>query len=65
MNYFGLFFTFMLPGLVLGAMASSVLRSEMDRRRNKTAEKNKKTSEAPRGKLYIHNLTSDLNEHAA
>ncbi|HMM33091.1 MAG TPA: hypothetical protein PKB13_15075 [Clostridia bacterium] len=37
MNYFGLFFSFMLPGILIGAMAVSVMRQEIVRRKRREA----------------------------
>ncbi len=33
MNFFGMFFSFMIPGILLGMMAASVLRQQTRRRR--------------------------------
>ncbi len=65
MNYFGLFFTFMLPGLVLGAMAATVLHAEKERKTRKSAAQKCKIPESPRSKLYVHSLLADAQENAA
>ena len=33
MNYFGLFFTFMIPGIIIGTMAAVAAKQAADRRR--------------------------------
>lgn len=38
MNYFGLFFSFMIPGIIVGAMITSVVMSVL-RRRGVTSNK--------------------------
>ncbi|MEG1547287.1 MAG: hypothetical protein RR232_03670 [Clostridia bacterium] len=37
MNYFGLFFTFMVPGIILGIMCASVLMRRTTRKSRQTA----------------------------
>ena len=36
MNYFGLIFTFMVPGMVVGGMAATLLNEAAHRRRKST-----------------------------
>ena len=61
MNYFGLFFSFMLPGILLGAMAVIVVRQEAVRRRRR-AEREAREVRGRLGKsargLYVHSFAA-------
>ena len=46
MNYFGLIFSFMLPGMVVGGMAVTLINEAMRRRRKAAARRRYRT--------YIH-----------
>ena len=65
MNYFGLFFTFMLPGLVLGAMAATAMHAEKGQKSQRVTPQKQKEERPVRGKLYIHSIMADMEEHAA
>jgi len=65
MNYFGLFFTFMLPGLLLGAMGAVALYDGRARRRRRMAAAKRAQAEQVRTRLYVHSLMDDLKGDAA
>ena len=39
MNYFGLFFSFMLPGIILGGMGAVAVHQELQRRKRHKAQR--------------------------
>ena len=57
MNYFGLFFTFMVPGLVLGAMA--VFAAQESKSRHKARRAAQSQARPCQGKLYVYDLRQD------
>lgn len=65
MNYFGLFFTFMLPGLVLGAMAAVVYQTEKQKKSKRQRTNRVKTQKARNDKLFVYDLMQDAKESAA
>ena len=38
MNYFGLFFTFMVPGIIIGTMAAAAAKQAADKRRREAVK---------------------------
>ena len=52
MNYFGLFFSFMLPGMVLGAMAALAAVEMVEARERRRTRRRKKP-------LYIEDLKEE------
>ncbi len=67
MNYFGLFFSFMLPGLILGGMAVAAVHQEQRRRRRQNARRARRGGSAARAalkpvanrnKLYVHDMNA-------
>ncbi|MDR0841159.1 MAG: hypothetical protein LBN26_07255 [Christensenellaceae bacterium] len=62
MNYFGLFFTFMIPGILMGIMAAYALRETKDKRHHsaqqarRDAQQSRPVQVVPRGKLYISTI---------
>ena len=69
MNYFGLFFTFMLPGVILGIMAAATLRevNRAKRRKVHRLAKRRAIEQARRRKqsLYISTLSPAGKQEAA
>ena len=60
MNYFGLFFTFMIPGIIIGTMAAAAAKQAADRRRRQAVKACREAMRAvPRNKLYICTLEKD------
>lgn len=58
MNYFGLFFTFMVPGIIIGAMAAAaVYQQAKARRREAMRRKNAAHAVASHNRLYVHDLS--------
>lgn len=53
MNYFGLFFSFMLPGMVLGAMAALAAVEMVEARERRRTRRRKKP-------LYIEDLKEGM-----
>ena len=51
MNYFGLFFSFTLPGIIIGIMIAVAVAQGVQRRTEKRQQ--------PRRGLYIENLKED------
>lgn len=65
MNYFGLFFTFMLPGLLLGAMGAAALYDARTRHMRKKAAAKRAQAQRERTRLYVHSLLEDIEGNAA
>ena len=72
MNYFGLFFTFMLPGIVLGALAVLSHREMAAARRKKAARCRRMAGRAarpasnrPRQGLYVADISAPAEGRAA
>ncbi|MDD6045053.1 MAG: hypothetical protein PUC76_05360 [Clostridia bacterium] len=60
MNYFGLFFTFMIPGIIIGTMAAAAAKQAADRRRRQAVKACREAMRTvPRNKLYICTLEKD------
>ena len=64
MNYFGLFFSFMLPGILIGAMAVSVMRQEIIRRKRREVREELERQRKNARRLYVHSFGS-LGDQAA
>ena len=57
MNYFGLFFSFMVPGIVLGAMAAVILLERAGKRREKEQHRIAPSPQRREArKLYVHSI---------
>lgn len=60
MNYFGLFFTFMVPGIVIGTMGAAAAKQAADRRRRQAISRRRNEMHTvPRNKLYVCTLEKD------
>lgn len=61
MNYFGLFFSFMVPGIVIGVMTAAAVYQQ-SRRRARRARKAQQKPNAPavvaRDRLYVHDMAA-------
>lgn len=61
MNYFGLFFTFMVPGIVIGTMGAAAAKQAADRRRRQAIRNRREAMHTvPRNKLYVCTLEKDV-----
>lgn len=64
MNYFGMFFSFMLPGIVLGGMGAVAVHQELQRRKRQKARKARGGRRpelrqvADKGKLYVYDMNA-------
>lgn len=66
MNYFGLFFSFMMPGIILGGMGAVALHQEAQRRARSRQRAQRSTVPAQRkmqplcdkSKLYVHDMNA-------
>ncbi len=64
MNYFGMFFSFMLPGIVLGGMGAVAVHQELQRRKRQKARKVRRARQpelrhvADKGKLYVYDMNA-------
>ena len=56
MNIFGLFFTFMIPGILLGLLAAAVL--------GERAKEKKRHTAAVKRALYVHDLRESASRAA-
>ena len=62
MNYFGLFFSFMVPGIVIGVMAAVAIYQEGKARARRASAGAKhlrapaQSAVVPRDKLYVHDM---------
>ena len=60
MNYFGLFFTFMVPGIIIGTMATAAAKQAADRRRREAIRARRAALRTvPRNKLYVCSLQEE------
>ncbi len=59
MNYFGLFFSFMLPGILLGAMAVSVFKREAVRRRKRAEREEWQRQRKNMRRLYVYSFDGE------
>ena len=60
MNYFGLFFTFMIPGIIIGTMAAAAAKQAADRRRREAIRARRTALRTvPRNKLYVYTLEEE------
>ena len=60
MNYFGLFFTFMIPGIIIGTMAAAAAKQAADRRcREAIRARRAALRTVPRNKLYVYTLEEE------
>lgn len=59
MNYFGLFFSFMLPGILLGAMAVSVFRREAARRKRNVEREERENQRKNARRLYVYSFNGE------
>lgn len=64
MNYFGLFFSFMLPGIFIGAMAIAVIRQEVINRKRRAARETRERQRKNVRKLYVHNFEAAVDRAA-
>ncbi len=60
MNYFGLFFTFMVPGIVIGVMAAVAVYQGMKRRARRAQRLRRRNDPAviSRDRLYVHDMAA-------
>jgi hypothetical protein len=64
MNYFGLFFSFMLPGIFIGAMAIAVIRQEVISRKRRMAREVRERQIKNVRKLYVHDFQASVDRAA-
>ncbi len=63
MNYFGLFFTFMLPGIIIGVMIAVAYKQEQEAKRRKAARARCAAKQAggqavvDRTRLYVYDIS--------
>ncbi|HWQ57907.1 MAG TPA: hypothetical protein VN540_02730 [Clostridia bacterium] len=59
MNYFGLFFSFLMPGIVIGVMAAAAFHQErkVRARRAQLIRANSQAAIVRRDRLYVHDLS--------
>lgn len=64
MNYFGMFFSFMLPGILLGSMGAVAVHQELQCRKRQKARKVQRAGQpgagrvADKGKLYVYDMNA-------
>ena len=58
MNYFGLFFSFMIPGIVIGLTAAIAALESYRRRSNRAMRAHK--SQTPKKRLYVYTMAEDV-----
>ena len=64
MNYFGMFFSFMLPGIILGGMGAVAIHQELQRRKRRKARRARKPANptlkrvADKSKLYVYDISA-------
>ncbi len=56
MNYFGLFFSFMIPGIVMGIMATVVMMESTQRKKNRSRRESMPAQHVSGRKLYVHSM---------
>lgn len=59
MNYFGLFFSFLVPGMVLGVMAATAFHQEAKARARRARQRlaQSRSAVVRRDRLYVHDLS--------
>lgn len=65
MNYFGMVFSFMVPGIVLGAMAAAAVHESAQQRRKERARVQRAMAKAKQRRLYVCNLAQEAERQAA
>ena len=64
MNYFGMFFSFMLPGVILGGMGAVAIHQELQCRKRRKARRARKPANptlkrvADKSKLYVYDIST-------
>ncbi|MDD5918838.1 MAG: hypothetical protein PUD73_07110 [bacterium] len=64
MNYFGLFFSFMLPGIILGGMGAVAVHQELQRRKRHKAQRAHRKPQtelkrvADKNRLYVYDMNA-------
>ena len=56
MNYFGLFFSFMIPGVVIGTMAAAVKEAAAKKGRRQAMMRRRAMHTVPKNKLYVSTI---------
>ena len=57
MNYFGLFFSFMIPGVVIGTMAASAVKEAAAKKgRSQAMMRRRAMHTVPKNKLYVSTI---------
>lgn len=57
MNYFGLFSSFMIPGVVIGTMAASAVKEAAAKKRRRQAMlRSRAMRTVPKNKLYVSTI---------
>ena len=56
MNYFGLFFSFMIPGVVIGTMAAAVKEAAAKKSRRQAMMRRRAMHTVPKNKLYVSTI---------
>lgn len=70
MNYFGLFFSFMIPGIILGMLAVGSIREAEQGRRRKAAHRRQGSGRSaqsvgrPKQALYVVDLSRQEPSHS-
>ena len=70
MNYFGLFFSFMIPGIILGTLAVGSIREAEQGRRRKAARRRQGSGRSaqsvgrPKQALYVVDLSRQEPSHS-
>ncbi|OQB23911.1 MAG: hypothetical protein BWY11_01516 [Firmicutes bacterium ADurb.Bin182] len=62
MNYFGLFFSFMVPGILIGWMCAYCFKEFADKKHRRAV---KRVEAGKRQKLFVYNLMDDDTGAAA
>jgi hypothetical protein len=63
MNYFGLFFSFMIPGMLIGWMTACCVKEAAEKRNRE--QQAVRTAPQRRRKLYVYDLSEGQKKAAA
>ncbi len=65
MNYFGLFFSFMLPGVIIGLITAACIMERFTAGQARRKRPQLKEKNPEKARLYVYSLADDTGQPAA
>lgn len=65
MNYFGLFFSFMLPGVIIGLIAAACIMERFKAGQARRKRLKPEVNNPGKARLFIYSLADDTSQPAA